>query len=277
MPRPRKFKMDPIYLVTTPIDVKNDGNGGGTGFFFNYNESTYLITNSHVLTNKEKLTEEVIKNTIEHPPQITYYIRDGTEYKSPNRLSVDLSADNIQWRFNSNGADIAIVRLNQQLADIWDVYKGEILTSFSLALTEQELLDNMRLTTDRVFTLGYPGRVYDSETKFPIRRSAMIASPFSENFDNERKFLVDARMDSGTSGSPLLVNSRNVEYESGEHLRRSEPVPLLLGVHSGNMILDGFFDSDDEVTDRNVVFSDINEIWYADKIIETIENLNNSL
>ena len=45
-------RIDPLFRTTTPIGYKN-GTHGGTGFYFNYKDETYLVTNSHV-ANPEK-------------------------------------------------------------------------------------------------------------------------------------------------------------------------------------------------------------------------------
>ncbi len=274
MPRPPGFNIDPIFLITTPVDIIGERNSGGTGFFFNFEESTYLVTNRHVISGEDNLTEEGREEITNRPPEIAYYIRGDDDFENLNRVELDLSTGESPWCFNPHGADISVIRIPQRLPDIWDVYNGETLTYYSLALTDRELLNWMRLTNDTVYTLGYPERVFDPQTKFPIRRNALIASPFGRPFNGEKKFLIDSRMDSGTSGSPVLINPRNIEYKNREHLRRPNPVPLLIGIHSGNMLLEEFLERDDEDITRDDVLSDLNETWRTEQMMETIVELN---
>lgn len=56
-----------------------------------------------------------------------------------------------------------------------------------------------------VYFLGYPNDIYDKKNLIPVVRKGNTATPISIDFEGEPKFLVDASIFPGSSGSPVLI------------------------------------------------------------------------
>lgn len=99
---------------------------------------------------------------------------------------------------------------------------------------------------DNLVVIGYPMGLHDEEHNLPIFPRANLASVPSVPFNREPKFLIDAQLHPGMSGSPVLIRSE--EYYGGlanwqkehEHLEgeiieriRWSMSRALVGVHSG--------------------------------------------
>lgn len=52
---------------------------------------------------------------------------------------------------------------------------------------------------------GYPLGLYDSKNALPLLRVGWTASPLWSNFEQEPRFLIDAEVFSGSSGSPVFI------------------------------------------------------------------------
>ncbi len=274
MPPQRGYQIDLTYLITTPVQI-NGPDSGGTGFFFHLDTNSYLITAGHVLANEERegYDEELKSEIQQDPPELSYYLRDIDEITNVSRFTVDLSADHRIWGFDPNGADVAAIQIDENLSPLTDFIDSDeddhAHQYGSFSLMDREFIGNKRLRTDRVFTVGYPGRLYDVQTKFPVKRNALIATPPHFDFEGEERFLTDARMDPGTSGSPVLIEASQVLHPWGEHL--SQETPILLGIHSGNFPHVESPESQGERL-RNTRYSDLNETWRPEAILRTIQD-----
>ncbi|WP_226023656.1 trypsin-like serine peptidase [Halomicrobium salinisoli] len=274
MPTQRGYQIDLAFLITTPVHI--DGpDSGGTGFFFHIDTNSYLITAGHVLADRERdrYGEEPKSEIRQDPPEISYFLRDTGDIKNATRFTADLSSDQRTWGFDPDGADVAAIRIDENLTPLSDFFQrdeeDEEHQYASFSLTERQFIGSDNLLTDRVFTLGYPGRLYDVQTMFPIRRNALVASPIHFEFEGEQRFLTDARMDPGTSGSPVLVDPSQVIHPWGEHLSQTHEAPVLLGIHSGNFPLVESPESEDAGL-RDTRYSDLNETWRPEAIIRAI-------
>jgi hypothetical protein len=135
--------------------------------------------------------------------------------------------------------------------------------------------------------MGYPLGLYDEFNNLPIMRRASIASVFSVPFNGQPCFLIDARLHSGTSGSPVLTRSSTPKFFGGswnlpvppkennkrkkgkrKTLEASTPWPFLLGIMSSSF------------SDRDVRIDDVvglSRVFYATLIPEIIEANESSI
>jgi hypothetical protein len=58
--------------------------------------------------------------------------------------------------------------------------------------------------------IGYPNGIWDSKNLLPIARRGMTASPISVDFENTPRFLIDASVFGGSSGSPVFLLNQGV-------------------------------------------------------------------
>jgi hypothetical protein len=62
---------------------------------------------------------------------------------------------------------------------------------------------------EEVVITGFPRAYYDDKHNLPLMRGAMIASAYDVNFQGSPLFLVDANLDKGMSGSPVMTKTKN--------------------------------------------------------------------
>lgn len=220
--------VQPIFATTTPIRYKSV-RGGGTGFFLNYNGETYLVTNRHVVD-----PEDV------SPNQARIWLRNYGNISNTNHVDISLSGEDGEDWFGhpySEDIDLAVIPLVTRLSSLEDVKNGNHKTG-SLAFTRQHYIHENINVDNRVAILGYPGDFVDRTTLFPVRRNALISSPYGLPFDENPFFITDARMHPGTSGSPVLMEAGGMRMTSGDVPEERSKGVYLLGVHSATFYQD---------------------------------------
>jgi len=274
MPAQRGYKMDLSFLTASPVKIGEPGSGG-TGFFFQLGPTSYLVTAGHVLANDSTaIFGQPQQSEIRaDPPKISYYLRASEDIRNLTRHTLDLSNDDLTWGFDPAGSDVVIIELDQEISTVAEFITDDREPNEhpygTLAYREFDFLGSNQLRTDRVYNLGYPGKLSDRETKFPIRRNALISSPINFEYEGADRFLTDARMDPGTSGAPVLVKPSQVQRPTGESLRQSSGAPVLLGIHSGNFPHETATETDEDSM-REYSYSDLNETWRPEAIVRAI-------
>jgi len=211
--------------TTTIIRYPEEQDAHATGFFYNYDDETYLITNRHVIEPSEVQSEK-----------ISIWVRDFDNIESTNRIDISLYDDkgNPKWLINpvDPKSDIAALPINQNFSHINDsTHKTASLALSSEAFASPELLIRGG-TSARAF--GYPEGYIDTNSHFPVARSGMIASPYGYEFEGKSQFLLDGTMGDGMSGSPVFTQrSGNFETVDGDSWV-ARATSFLIGVHCGD-------------------------------------------
>jgi hypothetical protein len=243
-----------LMCTTTVIRFSNKPSEHATGFFYNYGNDTFLITNRHVLEHEKN-----------QPQEISIWFRDYSDINKTNRCDIPLYEDQFpRWLIHPffREVDIAVLPLNQKLSHVND----EEYKTGSLALSAETFANSELLirggTGARVF--GYPEGYIDSSSHFPVARDGLIASPYGNWFEEHPQFLVDGKMGDGMSGSPVFTD-RTTHFEKIEgdpHIAGA--TAFFIGVHSGAYrTAEGAQSSE----------LDINNVWYSE-LIEIILNIN---
>jgi len=252
--------IDPEFATTTPIRYP-DGQGGATGFFLNYEGETYLVTNRHVFE-PDDFT----------PLEIRIWLRDFKNELSTNHYDIDVYRNgtaNWYGHPDSEDVDIAVLPINPVLSTIDEMIAGDSVTG-SLAFTENYFIPDAVQLNGSEAIVGYPGDFIDSTTYFPVRRNAVIASPYGLDFDGDPCFVTDARMHSGTSGSPILLTNP-LQTKKGYSMSEDQKGKkvYLLGVHSATFY--GGNDIDD--TEEKEWRYDLNLGWYPELIKDILKQV----
>lgn len=263
--------IEPEFLTVTPIRYKEE-DGGGTGFFLNHNGRTYLITNRHVVNPED---DDV------NPTAAYVWFRNTNNVGKANRNAIRLVRDgNPRWRGHPNNpddVDLVAIPLHPQLSSLDDLFSEQkTINSGSLAFTPDYFIHGNVQVDQRVSIVGYPGDFMDRSTRLPVRRNALIASPYGYAFENRPFFLTDARMHPGTSGSPVLMSPRGMQLTRGDVPDHRSKQLYLLGVHSATFDGTRFEEhemGEDEETEENTPESklDLNVAWYPELIKEILE------
>lgn len=271
--------IDPIFTTTTPIRYR-DEKGGGTGFFLNYEDRTFVVTNRHVVKPEDDDT---------NPTEAYIWIRNATNVGQANRHPVKLVEDGDPNYFDHPVApeevDIALLPINPRLSSLDAVNEeSKDINSGSLAFTPNHYIHENIQVDQRVSVIGYPGDFMDRSTRFPVRRNALISSPYGTPFANKPFFVTDARMHPGTSGSPVVMESGTMMVTSGDVPSDRTKSYYLLGIHSatfyGESLEDHLDQSGDSKIDdreqqtRQNIQLDLNAAWYPDLITDILETVD---
>lgn len=83
--------------------------------------------------------------------------------------------------------------------------------NYKLIPNENEINERIDAIED-ILLLGYPDNIYDPKSLIPVVRRGITATPYSLDFGEEPKFLIDASIFPGSSGSPILICDRSILY-----------------------------------------------------------------
>jgi len=108
-----------------------------------------------------------------------------------------------------------------------------------------------------VLVIGYPLGFYDRLHNLPLVRNAVMASVYPVQFQEKPIVLIDSRLHSGTSGSPVLTKETNlIRYNDGSMAMLKRAVSFLVGVHAATFDVVGRDPNRDESLGLNL-------IWFA--------------
>lgn len=199
-----------LYLSTTPLRYANEDHA--TGFFYQFEGDTFLITSKHALDFQTANGErpKSVRITIRPDPEdvtqteshdVRLLDDDGTPYwhSHPENDLVDIAALPLEPPVIASS--VSVEPFNRE---------KETFNSGNLAFqvdSSPKGLDSERsgrviVSATNSVILGYPLRVFPS--KFPIARDALIATPYGKKFNQKSMFATDARTHPGLSGSPVV-------------------------------------------------------------------------
>jgi len=188
-----------LYFTTILIESQNDSGetGFGTGFLIDAvhesRHAMFLATNKHVVAGGKTGTLRFHLKAAGIPCQ-------GQGYK----LKVPCFAQ--YWvKHPDPTVDIAIMSMSLILEhakkDGKELFYRSIPESLLPSNDELEKLDAM----EEVVFIGYPSGIFDEAHYLPVARRGMTASPIQVNHNGERRFLIDAAIFGGSSGSPVFI------------------------------------------------------------------------
>jgi len=196
-----------LLFVTVRIDTINSKGekGSGTGFIFLHKykgiEALSIVTNKHVVKDAVKGGITFIKKENGNPSL-------GNSF----RLEFNNSFEKLWKGHIDDNIDITVTPLVPLLEQIKTKHKVDIYFSHisSENIPNQEQIKEIDAIEDVAF-VGYPNGIWDSKNYTPIIRKGTTATPYTIDFENEKKFLIDASVFGGSSGSPLFL------YNSGSY------------------------------------------------------------
>lgn len=199
-----------LLFTTYPIWVEreNGQNTFGTGFIFNYKAQEdkfipFLITNNHVVENAKRIITEFVKAEDNKP-------------QTKNRVKVELDSSKF-LNFSNKELDISAIPIapiiNQVLQSGTNIFYRVIDNNI---IPKKQQLDEFSAVEEITF-IGYPNGLYDTENMLPIVRRGITATPIWNDFNNEKKFLVDAGVYPGSSGSPVFIFNQD-GYSTGNSI-----------------------------------------------------------
>lgn len=204
------------FLLLTTIRIETITPNGvctGTGFFFSFlfDKNTGLsvpaiVTNKHVVKNAIRGTLRFsLKDDAGNPQWGTFYDLTVNEFEK-------------HWIMHpEDSVDLCIMPIAyiHRLVDNNNIRLHYASLTADDIPSESELKDSYSRIED-ITIVGYPDGIWDSANNMPIVRKGITATALQLNFNNEPKFLVDAAIYGGSSGSPVYIfNQGSYSHANG--------------------------------------------------------------
>jgi len=185
----------------------------GTGFLVakkidDTQQQIFLITNKHVIAkadNAGKIIGKFGKGSF------SFIRNEGDNPKLGD--SVVINAENLTDMFvqhPDDEVDLAICNISNLYNQITQNLKQNIFIKtipIEMIPSETESFDAI----EDVLFVGYPNGIFDQKNHLPIMRRGITASPFEIDFNGAKKFLIDAQVFPGSSGSPVFIKEQNLK------------------------------------------------------------------
>ena len=189
-----------------------DSNGGlssGTAFafaFFRSGESSLpcLVTNKHV-----------IKDAVKGSVVFTVARNDLPDYG--NNVVVNFDNFGAQWLMHPDpGIDLAILPIASTLEQMATQGKRAFIITLDQSIVPTKEQRNDLTPLEDLLIVGYPDGITDTKNNTPITRRGITATPPNLDFGGEPKFLIDASIFPGSSGSPCFIfNNGSIPMPDG--------------------------------------------------------------
>lgn len=193
-----KRPSDLIIFSTVRIEnyMKNGEISYGTGFFYGFKDVGFLVTNKHVLKDAKYIEFKVF----------TQNEKGDVDYNS--MATMRLYEDDLQKKscgHPSEEVDIQAIALDNVLINYGTGNKVPYTPLISAKLIpDQTALENL-FAIEHIVFVGYPNAMWDNVNHLPIVRTGTTASLLTKDFDGKPKFLIDASVFPGSSGSPVFI------------------------------------------------------------------------
>ena len=223
------FSILPVLIsVDTPNQSKRDVEidyictSTGTGFLYRKNDTIYLITNRHVITERS-LDNTILPNCLGGVPRRIRFdipIQRNDNITHEVILEVGPLVGDVKL-YSTDGTPNWLIHPNYKIDVIAiPLCKTTETDKHIICLNDMPLEEKMLVSvSDDVFVIGYPyGKTSGQKCPLAIWKRATIASEPNASFypDGRKTFLIDTTTRSGMSGSPVFAKSSNVcAYEHG--------------------------------------------------------------
>lgn len=203
-----------IMTTVRMIANKEDGQWTGTGFVYlherNGKKRSFLVTNKHIV--EGAITGEMIF----HEGEI---INGKIVAKLGCGLAVPFTQYNF-WGHKDENVDIAVMNLST-------IIELNLSNFYTMQITERnrpkpEDIEKFISPIDEVIFIGYPIGLWDEKNLLPIARKGITATPYYIDFNGEPKFLIDASVFPGSSGSPVFNHHSGMYVDNFGEIQTGE-------------------------------------------------------
>lgn len=195
-----------LFFTTVRVDTRaTDGSGGsGTAFLFAHKVAddkhvAFVVTNKHVVGGMQS-------------GSLTFHQKREQQLALGTGFRIDIGNWSEFWFGHpSSEIDIAIAPFppleqhvkSQNGVELFYRY----ITSDMIPTPAQ--VDDLDAIESVTF-IGYPNGVWDRKNLLPVARRGTTASPIAVDFENSPRFLIDASVFGGSSGSPVFVLNQGI-------------------------------------------------------------------
>jgi len=244
----------PFMATTTPLRAKAKGHAPkesvlslATGFYFEHERKRYLITNRHVVI--DELREA-------YPDHLIAQVHTSSTKPDPVRpITIPLYGSDRKPAWMEHPQNQKIERPEDRFDLVALAIDGLVLDTDYVVCWNKDRIKptNVLLDVgDQVLVVGYPMFFYDEKRNLPIVKTGTVATPYKTIFQDKPVFLIDANLQEGASGSPVVTPQSNIQ-ERGKEVVFGKYPPYLVGVNSAKYEALG-----------------LNVVWYASLILDIV-------
>lgn len=196
-----------LLFTTVRIDTVNGAGqpGSGTGFIFVHKigkqHVPVIVTNKHVIQGFPR-------------GSITFTIKENGKPKLGHGFRLEIAGDFSRAWFGHSDPDIDVAviplaPLEEHLRQCGvEVFYQFVSTDIVPSKKQVEELD----TYEELVFIGYPNGIWDKKNLLPVMRTGTTATPLCVDFEGGPKFLMDASVFPGSSGSPVFLYNPGMYY-----------------------------------------------------------------
>src|SRR3990172_10153794 len=189
-----------LFFTTVRIDTQNPAGvpGSGTGFFYRHvlgdKNIPFVVSNKHVVMGQAT-------------GRLTFVQRKDNAPQLGKGFQLEIQGWKDVWFGHPDpNIDIAVCPLApleqhikaQQNVDIFYRTIGPETVPSEEQLSKLDAIESVTF-------VGYPNGIWDRENLLPVARRGTTASPLHVDFENTPRFLIDASVFGGSSGSPVFI------------------------------------------------------------------------
>jgi hypothetical protein len=187
---------------TVRIDVTfTNGTGTGTGFMFSFlNTSNFSRGLPAIVT-----CRHVVKGAVQGKLVFSQWSGDNS-IKDTNMVEYDIPDFESRWIGHPDtNVDLCILPIGELLRPAMEQnIRLDFKMMDSRFLPSKDEMASLSVFQEVKF-IGYPVGLRDEKNNLPIVRRGMMASDPSVDYNGQTKFLIDAAVFPGSSGSPVFV------------------------------------------------------------------------
>lgn len=223
------IQIDPLSYVALHIEAYfNDTPlGSATGFLVVNKNKKYLITNWHVVSGRDPITDAPLDIKTSGIPNKLHVWMQKNNKDLHMWLGIKLSLtrdDKKLWKEHPMGREVDVVAIPVEEMSLIEYHPLDLsLMNTNLYISPSETAS----------IIGFPfGR--PSYGKFPIWKTGHIASDIDFDYEEKPAFLIDATTKPGMSGSPVIARREGL-YRPTKDLTTVGEATRFLGIYSGRI------------------------------------------
>lgn len=183
----------------------------GTGFLIakkvnDTSQQIFLVTNKHVIAKADNAGKIIGKFTT---ASFSFVKNENNIPKLGD--SVVINTENLTDMFLQHpdeNVDLAICNISDLYNQLNQNKQNIFIRTIPIEMIPPEN-ENFDAIEDVLF-VGYPNGIFDMKNHLPIMRRGITASPYNVDFNGGKKFLIDAQVFPGSSGSPVFIKEQNL-------------------------------------------------------------------
>lgn len=246
-----------LFSTVRLEDYTNNSFSVGTGFFYYAHNKLFLVTNKHVIDGVIKGRFSMLKST-------TY----NNEWKPilGDTIHVNFEKKNFIGHPDEK-IDVAVANVSPLLNALKEKGVEPFWMHISPNLVPTEKDTEIFFTpAEEIYFVGYPNGLWDDINNLPIIRKGITATPYYINFKDEKKFLIDASVFPGSSGSPVFIYYKGTFSDKFGKIYEGNKL-YFIGIISKT-----YLHYSESINSQNInsQMIDLGEVFKAETIEETI-------